>query len=88
MIPRSKLIKESLGCFGWGTASCIPVVGFFFAPAALWRFWTVVVETNDRWNPARRYVYVGAGLALLSILVHVMLAAVIFIRVIRYYQDV
>jgi len=87
MIARSKLIKESLDCLGWGAAACLPVVGFFLAPAALWRFKIVVVETNDRWNPARRHAYVGAALALFSMLGHAILAAIIFIQIIRHYQD-
>lgn len=87
MIPRSKLIQESLGCFGWGSAACIPIIGFFLAPAALWRFRKAIIETNDRWNPARRHLYVGAALALLSMLVHAIVVAIIFIQVIRHYQD-
>ena len=84
MIARSRLIKESLDCFVWGAAACVPIVGLFLAPSALWRFRIVIIETNNRWNPGRRHAYAGAALALLSLLGHATVVAIICIQIIRH----
>jgi hypothetical protein len=84
MIPRAQVIEKSLSCFGYGLLTWIPAVGLFLAPVALWRFRFVVLETNDRWNPARRHLYGGLFLALASVLVHAVLAVILYLKVIRY----
>lgn len=81
MTSRAVLIQKSLGCFDAGLASAIPLIGLIGAAVALLRFRHVVVETNDRWNPARARLYMGAGLALLSLLLHGIAAFVIFLKV-------
>jgi hypothetical protein len=83
MIARSKVIEKSLLCFDWGVASLIPALGIFFTPFALLNFRFAVVEINDRWNPARRHLYVGASLALLSLLAHAVVAVGIYLKVMR-----
>ena len=87
MIPRSQLVEKSLSCFGCGMAAMIPVIGFFIAPLALVRFRTVALNTNDRWNPARRQLYVGAALALASLLAHAIIVFVIYLQIIRSFED-
>jgi hypothetical protein len=87
MIPRSQVIEKSLSCFARGIAALIPVVGMFIAPLALVRFRQVIVATNDRWNPARRQLYLGAAFALASMLLHALVVFVIYIKIIRDYQN-
>jgi hypothetical protein len=72
MTPRATLITKSLGCFDAGLASLIPGIGLLVAPIAFLRFRFVIVETNDRWNPARFHLYTGAILALFSLLTHAL----------------
>jgi hypothetical protein len=66
----------------------IPAIGFTLAPFALNRFRHVVVETNDRWNPARPQLYLGATLALASLLLHALAALFIYLRVIHNLENV
>ena len=87
MTPRSKVIEKSLACFELGITSLIPVLGVFVTPFALYNFKFAVVETNDRWNPARRHLYVGAALAVLSLLAHAIIAGIIFLNVMRAVND-
>ena len=87
MIPRSQLIEKSLSCFDNGALAFIPIIGFFIAPLALLRFRFVVVNSNDRWNPARAQLYLGAALALLSMLLHATIAVIIYIQVVRNYLN-
>lgn len=88
MIPRSTVIEKSLGCFDYGIVSLIPVVGVFAVPFALVNFQFAIVETNDRWNPARWRLYAGMAFALLSLLAHAIAGVVLFLAVIRAYQNV
>jgi hypothetical protein len=83
MTPRSKVIEKSLSCFDWGMASLIPAIGVFLAPVAFVNFKFVVVETNDRWNPARRHLYAGVALALLSLLAHAIVGVAIYLQMMR-----
>lgn len=87
MITRSQLIEKSLGCFNFGMASMIPAIGFFLAAIALGRFRFVVVNTNDRWNPARFQLYFGALLAVASILLHALGGFFIYIQIVRTYLN-
>jgi hypothetical protein len=87
MIPRSQLIEKSLSCFDTGAFSFIPIIGFFIAPLSLVHFRFVVVNTNDRWNPARPHLYLGAAFALLSLLLHATVAVIIYVQVIRNYLN-
>ena len=87
MIPRSKIIERSLSCFNNGAAAFIPIIGFFIAPLALVRFRFVVVNTADRWNPARPQLYFGAAFALLSMLIHATIAVIIYVQVLRHYSN-
>lgn len=80
MIARSKLIERSLSCLDWGVASFIPVAGPLCAVFALDRFRQVVMNTEERWNPARLHCLLGAGLALLGLLAHGLIAFVVFIK--------
>ena len=87
MIPRSALIKKSSGCLDSGLASLIPLLGPLAAILALVEFKQVVIETNDRWNPARPQLYVGALLAVLSLLAHALVAVLIYLKFIRDYLN-
>jgi hypothetical protein len=84
MIPRSSLVVTSLSCFNWGLTALVPVIGFFGAVIALNKFRIAVIETNDRWNPARVHLYSGMAMALLSLLLHALIVFVIYLQVIRY----
>jgi hypothetical protein len=88
MTARSKIIESSLSCLDWGMASLIPVLGIFFVPVALTRFRFTVVETNDRWNPARVHLYAGATLAVLSLLAHGLVGVFVFFKLLRAAGDV
>jgi hypothetical protein len=83
MTARSKIIERSLSCLDLGILSLIPVVGVVFAFVAFARFRFAVVETNDRWNPARLHLYVGVALAALSLLAHAVAAAIIYLKILR-----
>jgi uncharacterized membrane protein YidH (DUF202 family) len=83
MIARSKIIEKSLRCFDWGMASLIPALGIVCAPFALVNFRFAIVEIEDRWNPARRHLYAGVILALLSLLAHAVIGVVVYLRVMR-----
>jgi len=83
MIPRSKLIEKSLGCFRCGVASMIPLIGIVQALVALNRFGFVIVNTNERWNPARLRLYVGALLAFASLLGHALIAVFVYLKITR-----
>jgi hypothetical protein len=88
MIARSKVIERSLSCFDWGMASLIPGLGIVCAPIAFTAFKFVVVETNDRWNPARRHLYAGVALALFGLLAHAIVGVVIYLKILRAAGDV
>jgi hypothetical protein len=88
MTTRSKVIEKSLGCLDFGFASLIPVAGLLFAMVALARFRFAVVETNDRWNPARVHLYGGAALAMLSLLAHAVVGVVIYLKALRAAGDI
>lgn len=61
----------------------IPVIGLFGTVPAFLHFRYVVTETNDRWNPARRRLYLGLILALGSLIAHGLAALAISIILIR-----
>ena len=88
MTPRSKVIEKSLRCFDYGIASLIPGIGVFITPAAFVNFKFAVVEANDRWNPARRRLYIGVILAVLSLLAHALAAVFISLSILRSIGDV
>jgi hypothetical protein len=88
MTPRSKVIEKSLQCFEHGVMSLIPVAGVFLTPFALVKFKFAIVETNDRWNPARRHLYAGAALAILSLLAHAIAGTFLFLQALRAMNDV
>ena len=88
MKPRSEVIEKSLRCFDYGLASLIPVAGVFMTPFALMSFKFAIVEANDRWNPARRLLYAGAVLAVLSLLAHAVIGGLIFLQALRAMNDV
>ena len=88
MTPRSKVIETSMRCFDYGLASLVPVIGVFLTPFALVNFQSAIVEINDRWNPARLRLYIGAALAVLSLLGHAVIGAFILLRYMRAAGDV
>jgi hypothetical protein len=83
MTPRSEVITKSMRCFDYGVASLIPVLGVFLTPVALINFKFAVIEINDRWNPARLRLYVGAALAVLSLLAHTVAGVFVFLSILR-----
>src|SRR5688572_19193633 len=87
MTPRSKVIEKSLSCFDFGIASLIPLVGVFLTPFAFSNFKVAIVETNDRWNPARRHLCAGAALAVFSLLAHAIIATIIFVQMVRAFEN-
>jgi hypothetical protein len=80
---RSEIIEKSLSCLDLGIASLIPGIGIVFSIMAFARFRFVVVETNDRWNPARLHLYVGVTLAALTLLVRAVVVTVAYLNVLR-----
>jgi hypothetical protein len=83
MTARSKVIEQSLSCLDNGLASLIPVAGIVFSLIAFAKFRFAVVETNDRWNPARLHLYFGVAMAALSLLAHAVAGAVIYLKMLR-----
>lgn len=88
MTARSKVIESSLSCLDFGIASLVPALGLLFAAFAFARFRFAVVETNDRWNPARLHMYFGAALAALSLLAHAVVAVIIYLKILRAAGDI
>ena len=64
------MIEGSFRCLRLGWLSLLPMIGIGFAILALLRYSLVFLDTRDHWNPARWQLYSGAGLALLSLLLH------------------
>lgn len=64
------MIETSLRVYKYGWLSLLPLIGTGFAMATLWLFIRVFYFTRDEWNPARSYLYWGAGVALASGLLH------------------
>ncbi|HUS37066.1 MAG TPA: hypothetical protein VM680_17100 [Verrucomicrobiae bacterium] len=60
----------------------------FITPAAFLTFKYAVVETNDRWNPGRRRLYIGVILAVLSLLAHALAAVFVSLSILRSIGDV
>lgn len=63
--------------------SLIPVAGLCGTIPAFLHFRYVVIETNDRWNPARSRLYLGMILALISLVAHGLAALAVSIILIR-----
>jgi hypothetical protein len=60
---KIRILEGSLRCFTYGLCSLIPVLGPGFAVAS-GRAWARVRRSyRGRWNPARRYLRWGIGLA-------------------------
>jgi len=58
-----------LNCFSWGLLSLIPGLGLFAAIITLIRFFQIPAGFRDGWNPANRYLHLGASLSAFSLLV-------------------
>jgi hypothetical protein len=66
----------------------IPGIGIVFAFVAFARYRFAIVEANDRWNPARLHLYLGAALAAVSLLAHAVVATIIYLKVLRAAGDI
>jgi hypothetical protein len=81
--PEQKIsiLEDTLRCFVLGLCSLIPILGAGFAIAA-GRAWARVHRADPgRWNPTRRYLRWGIGLASVGALLAVGLVAIIALAV-------
>ena len=66
---KVQAIQHSLQCFFWGWLSLIPGFGLFAAVITLILFFQTARGVGAGWNPANRYLHVGASLSAFSLLV-------------------
>jgi hypothetical protein len=77
-MEKIRLIEGSFRCLKFGWLSLAPVFGIAFSFAAITSYVRLFGISRD-WNPARAYLYSGAALALLSLLLHGLLAAFLIV---------
>jgi hypothetical protein len=82
---RIQLIEGSLRCFVYGILSVIPLFGLGFAVLALRMHFKTWAETAEGWNPARRYLLAGFGLAWIGALISVGALALFVLVLIEHY---
>lgn len=66
---KVQVIQRSLECFFWGLLSLIPGFGLFAAVITLIRFFQTSRGFRAGWNPANRYLHLGASLSAFGLLV-------------------
>ena len=66
---KVQAIQHSLQCFFWGWLSLIPGFGLFAAVITLVLFFQTSRGFREGWNPASRYLHLGASLSAFSLLV-------------------
>jgi hypothetical protein len=66
---KVQIIQRSLQCFFWGLLSLIPVLGLCAAVITLILFFQTSRGFHEGWNPANRYLHLGASLSALSLLI-------------------
>ena len=64
-------------------SSAIPVIGIVQAIIALAQFKFVIVNSNERWNPARARLYLGVMLAIASLLAHALIGVFVYLKIVR-----
>ena len=73
------VIKRSLRCFACGLTGLLPGIGLPFAVVALVDCLFVVREGDD-WNPAARYLQVGALAGMTGLLLSMLLASILVLE--------
>jgi len=78
---KAQVIERSLRCFACGLMGILPGIGVPFAVVALGNFLQVKLHMVPMWNPAERYLGIGALCAIAGIGLTVIIASAIFIEV-------
>lgn len=78
---KIRVLEGSLRCFVFGLCSLIPILGVGFAIAAGRARWSVRRAYKGRWNPARRYLRWGTGLACVGALLGAGLITIVALMV-------
>jgi len=78
---KAQVIERSLRCFAFGLTGLLPGIGVPFAVVALSDFLQVKLHMVPMWNPAERYLGIGALCAIAGIGLTVIIASAIFIEV-------
>jgi hypothetical protein len=75
---KVQVIQRSLACFCWGLLSLIPGFGLLAAVITLRLFFQTSRGFREGWNPANRYLHLGASLSAFSLLVQSVAIMVLF----------
>jgi len=78
-MDKIRVIKLSLRCLRFGWLGLIPVIGIPFMIAALICYRRARREAGREWNPARRHLCWGVGLAITDLVL--LSAAIVLISV-------
>ena len=78
-MDKIRVIKLSLRCLRYGLLGLIPVIGIPFIITAFICYGRARREAGGEWNPARRQLYWGVGLAITDLLL--LSAAIVLISV-------
>lgn len=78
---KVQVIERSLRCFGNGLVGLLPVVGLPWAIIALGHFLAVSQHKGNIWNPAERYLGIGALCATLGLSLTLLIGGVIAIEI-------
>ena len=80
-MDKIRVIKLSLRCLRSGLLGLIPVIGISFIIAAFICYRRVRREAGTEWNPARRQLCWGVGLAITDLVL--LSAAIVLVVVIQ-----
>jgi hypothetical protein len=80
-VDKAQMIERSLRCFTCGLLGLLPGIGLPFAAVALNNFLKVKLHMVPVWNPAERYLAIGALCAIAGLGLTVIIVSAIMIEV-------
>ena len=80
-MSQVRVIERSLRCFVYSLFGLIPVLGLGPAFIALFHFRKAVSEAAGEWNPAKKYLYWGFGLAGFGVFLSLVVFAGVLLRI-------
>jgi hypothetical protein len=78
---KIQLIRGSLRCFAFGIVGVLPGIGLPFAIVALGEVFRINRHKGSTWNPAERYLTVGALLASLGLGLTLLLFGIVLVEI-------
>ena len=79
---RITLISKSLRIFGYGLASLLPLIGFFYAVYAVVDAVSLGRRFRGEWNPAAPYLRSGLALAVFSLGVNSIAMLIVILQLV------